>query len=195
MSETLGIEALVASVGLQIKALRKQRGLTLDELSRRCGVSTGLISQVERGKGNPSFATMAQLAHGLDVPVGRLFPLTEQLSPVVRAGERRSLDFHGEAGDEADASYELLTPSLNGALEAIWVVTEPGHDTSKTPFRHTGEEFGLVLSGTKDVFLDGVRHRLGPGDSITYSCDIPHWYANPGDEPATSIWVITPPTW
>ncbi|QKV90776.1 cupin domain-containing protein [Streptomyces sp. NA02950] len=190
----MNIEAMVATVGVQIKVLRKQVGLTLDDLSRRSGVSTGLISQVERGKGNPSFATLVQLAHGLEVPVGRLFHLTEQISPVVRRDERRTLDFHG-AGDPGDARYELLTPSLNGALEVIWVETQPGHDTSKTPFRHSGEEFGVVLSGVKDVYLDGVQHRLHAGDSITYSCSIPHWYANSGDEPSTSIWVITPPTW
>lgn len=187
-------DVLVATVGLQIKALRKQADLTLDELSRRSGISTGLISQVERGKGNPSFTSLVQIAHGLDVPIGRLFHLAELVSPVVRAQERRSLDFHGS--DPADGDrYELLTPSLNGALEVLWVVTQPGHDTSATPFRHNGEEFGIVLSGVKDVYLDGVRHRLEAGDSITYSSSIPHWYVNPGDEPATSIWVITPPSW
>ncbi|MGW3955572.1 helix-turn-helix domain-containing protein [Streptomyces sp. NPDC004752] len=187
------VDALIAMVGLQIRVLRKQDGLTLDELSRRSGVSTGLISQVERGKGNPSFATLVQLAHGLDIPIGRLFHLTDQISPVVRRTERRSLDFHGT--DLNGARYELLTPTLNGALEVVWVETQPGHDTSRTPFRHNGEEFGIVLSGVKDIYLDGVRHRLEAGDSITYSSSIPHWYANPGDEPATSVWVITPPSW
>ncbi|MFJ4963797.1 HTH-type transcriptional regulator PuuR [Streptomyces sp. ADI96-02] len=192
----MNIEAMVATVGLQIKVLRKLAGLTLDELSRRSSVSTGLISQVERGKGNPSFATLVQIAHGLEVPVGRLFHLAEQISPVVRRDERRTLDFHNTgSGEPDDARYELLTPSLNSALEVIWVETQPGHDTSSTPFRHSGEEFGIVLSGVKDVYLDGVRHRLHAGDSITYSCSIPHWYANSGDEPVTSIWVITPPTW
>lgn len=188
------LDALVATVGIQIKALRKQAGYTLDDLSRGSGVSTGLISQIERGKGNPSFATLVQIAHGLDIPIGRLFHLTEQISPVVRRAERRALDFHGTDGPD-DASYELLTPTLNGALEVLWVETQPGHDTSSTPFRHNGEEFGIVLSGVKDVYLDGVRHRLEAGDSITYSSSTPHWYANPGDEPSTSVWVITPPSW
>ncbi|WP_377273876.1 helix-turn-helix domain-containing protein [Peterkaempfera sp. SMS 1(5)a] len=188
------LDVLVATVGLQIKALRKQADLTLDELSRRSGVSIGLISQVERGKGNPSFTSLVQIAHGLDIPIGRLLHVAEQISPVVRADERRILDFHGSDSADGDR-YELLTPTLTGALEVLWVVTQPGHDTSATPFRHNGEEFGIVLSGVKDVFLDGVRHRLEAGDSITYSSSIPHWYANPGDEPATSIWVITPPSW
>ncbi|MFF1570479.1 helix-turn-helix domain-containing protein [Streptomyces sp. NPDC058293] len=188
------LDVMAATVGLQLKALRKQAGLTLDELSRRSGISTGLISQVERGKGNPSFASLVQIAHGLDVAIGRLFHLAEQVSPVVRAHERRSLDFHGSDAAEGDR-FELLSPSLNGALEVLWVVTQPGHDTSATPFRHNGEEFGIVLSGVKDVYLDGVRHRPQAGDSITYSCSTPHWFVNPGDEPATSIWVITPPSW
>lgn len=191
---TPDLDALVATVGIQIRALRKQAGLTLDDLSKRSGVSTGLLSQIERGKGNPSFATLVQIAHGLDIPIGRLFHLTEQISPVVRRDERRSLDFHGVHGPK-DARYELLTPTINGALEVLWVETRPGHDTSATPFRHNGEEFGIVLSGVKDVYLDGVRHRLEAGDSITYSSSVPHWYANPGAEPSTSIWVITPPSW
>ena len=183
-----------ASLGEQIRSLRKTRGFTLEELSHRSNVSTGLISLLERGKGNPSFTSLVQLAHGLDVPVGRLFHGENSASPVVRAEERRVLEWHGNEKLDG-ARYQLLTPSLKGALEVVWVETEPGHDTSATPFRHNGEEFGIVLTGVKDVFLDGVRHRLTAGDSITYPSSIPHWYVNVGDEPSTAIWVITPPTW
>ncbi|WP_338145964.1 helix-turn-helix domain-containing protein [Streptomyces scabichelini] len=184
----------IASLGEQIRSLRKNRGFTLEELSSRSNVSTGLISLLERGKGNPSFASLIQLAHGLDVPVGRLFHGESSASPVVRAKERRTLEWHGDEKLDG-ARYQLLTPSLKGALEVVWLETEPGHDTSATPFRHNGEEFGIVLSGTTDVYLDGVRHRLEAGDSITYASSIPHWYVNVGDEPSTAIWVITPPTW
>jgi quercetin dioxygenase-like cupin family protein len=57
--------------------------------------------------------------------------------------------------------------------------------------KHKGEELGLVLSGRKEVYLDGVCYTLDPGDSITYSSLIPHWYKNV--EPCTAIWVITCP--
>ncbi|MGW6456556.1 cupin domain-containing protein [Streptomyces sp. NPDC055078] len=69
----------------------------------------------------------------------------------------------------------------------------PGFDGSATPYRHDGVEFGFVLSGTWDVYLDGERHRLEAGDTITYDCGVPHWHVNPGDEPATAIRVVTPP--
>ncbi|GAB2680694.1 XRE family transcriptional regulator [Thalassiella azotivora] len=185
-------EALMATVGTQLRTLRKMRRLTLEELGRRSEVSMGLISQIERGRGNPSFNTLVQMAHALDVPIGRLFHTAEETSPVVRAAERRSLDVHNAGG--IDALHELLTPNLEGALESIWVEAPAGYDTSETPFTHPGEEFGLVLSGRHEVYLDGVRHELGPGDSITYPSTTPHWYRNPGPEPVTAVWVITPPT-
>jgi transcriptional regulator with XRE-family HTH domain len=185
-------EQLMATVGTQLRTLRKMRQLTLEELSARSGVSTGLISQIERGRGNPSFNTLVQVAHALDVPIGRLFHTADDTSPLVRADERRSLDVHG--GPSGDATHELMSPDLNGAIEAVWIEAPPGYDTSETPFTHPGEEFGVVLQGRHEIFLEGVRYELGPGDSITYSSTTPHWYRNPGPETVKAIWIITPPT-
>lgn len=184
-------EQLMATVGSQLHSLRKLRSLTIEALSAQSGVSVGLISQIERGRGNPSFNTLVQMAHALEVPIGRLFHSADDTSPVVRSQERRSLDLHGPTGD---ATHELMSPDLNGALEAVWVEAPPGYDTSDTPFAHAGEEFGVVLQGRHEVYLDGVCYELGPGDSITYPSTTPHWYRNPGPEPVKAIWVITPPS-
>src|SRR5262245_61311355 len=116
-------EQLIATVGAQLHTLRKQRGLTIEALSARSGVSIGLISQTERGRGNPSFNTLVQIAHALDVPIGRLFHAADDTSPVVRVDERRSLDVHGP---RRDATHELMSPDLNGALEAVWIEAPPG---------------------------------------------------------------------
>jgi transcriptional regulator with XRE-family HTH domain len=191
-TERPNTEALMATVGQHVHLLRKARHLTLEELGRQSKVSTGLISQIERGRGNPSFNTLVQVAHALDVPVARLLHTAEENSPVVRANERRVLDIHNSGG--IDALHELLTPGLDRALEAIWVEAPPGYDTSDTPFSHPGEEFGLVLEGRHEVWIAGTRHELGPGDSVAYSSTLPHWYRNRGPEPVKAVWVITPPT-
>ncbi|UFN43353.1 helix-turn-helix domain-containing protein [Nocardioides okcheonensis] len=194
-TNALPVESMLSDFGARLRTLRKERQLSTERLAEAAGVSVGLISQIERGRGNPSFATLAQLAHGLQLPVGQLLEPSETQKVVVRKDERRRLDNHGVVSGDGER-IELLTPDLNGALEANWVVTPPGYDTSATPYRHNGEEFGIVLSGTKDVFLDGVRHRLEAGDSIRYASTIPHWYANPSDtEECTAVWVSTPPTW
>jgi transcriptional regulator with XRE-family HTH domain len=189
------IGAMLQDLGTRIRVLRRERNLTLERLSELSDLSVGIVSQIERGKGNPSFATLAQLAHGLDIPVGRLLHVSEpHKSPVVRRGERRRLDGHGLSNDDG-GQYELLTPDFTGALEVVWVETPPGYDTSATPYRHNGEEFGLVIEGRVVVHLDGVAHDLGPGDSIRYDSSVQHWYSNPGPDTCRAVWVITPPTW
>lgn len=185
-------ESLMARVGLEVQRLRKSKDLTLDQVSKRASVSIGLISQIERGRGNPSFNTLVQVAHALAVPVGRLFHTADEASPVVRADERRVLDVPNNGAVEA--IHQLLTPGLRGSLEVIWVEAPPGYDTSDVPFTHPGEEFGLILTGTHEVTVDGVTHTLGPGDSITYPSTAPHFYRNAGPERVTAVWVITPPT-
>ncbi|MBM6622165.1 helix-turn-helix domain-containing protein [Micrococcaceae bacterium RIT802] len=189
------VSALLTSVGHLVLSLRKEKGWTLAQLSERSGLSQAIVSQIERGLANPSFTTLAQLAHALGVPVGKFFiGQDETKSPVVRKADRRNLK--GVARKSiGEAAYELLTPDLNGALEAHWIVSPPGHDTSETPFRHGGEEFGVILSGKKDIYLDGQCYTLEEGDSITYSSEIPHWYINRYEEVCVAIWVNTPPTW
>ncbi|GAA2347967.1 MULTISPECIES: helix-turn-helix domain-containing protein [Streptomyces] len=185
-------EDLLLKVGAKIRQLRKQRGLSLQALSSGSGVSIGVVSEIERGIGNPSFNTLTQLAHALDISVRRLFDIPEQHSPVVRKADRRALD--ARDGIEGDARLEILTPSLQGALEAVWVTAPPGYDTSATPFSHPGEGFGVVLSGRHEVWLDGTCHVLEAGDSISYQCMTPHWYRNPGPQPVEALWIVTPPT-
>ena len=179
------------AVGNEIKRLRKLRGRTLEQLASQAGVSAGLLSQVERGQGNPSFNTLVQVAHALGIPVARLMAGEQLSSPVVRRSERRRLNL---GANDHLVLMELLTSRLDSALEAIRIVAEPGYSTEDTPFVHDGEEFGIVLEGTHAVNVGGVHYVLQAGDSISYSSTIPHWYENPGDVTSVSLWVVTPPS-
>ncbi len=181
----------VQAVGTEIKRLRKLRGRTLEQLASGARVSAGLLSQVERGQGNPSFNTLVQVAHALGIPVARLMAGEQISSPVVRRSERRRLNL---GGNDDLVLAELLTARLDSALEAIRIVTEPGYSTEDTPFVHDGEEFGIVLEGTHAVNVGGAHYVLEAGDSISYSSTIPHWYENPGDVTSVSLWVVTPPS-
>jgi len=180
----------VQAVGNEIKRLRKLRAWTLEQLASASGVSAGLLSQVERGQGNPSFNTLVQVAHALGIPVARLVAGEQMSSPVIRREERRRLSL----GDDELVLAEMLTPRLDSALEAIRIVAEPGYSTRDTPFVHEGEEFGIVLEGTHAVNVGGTHYVLRTGDSISYSSTIPHWYENPGEVTSVSLWVVTPPS-
>ncbi|WP_298861442.1 XRE family transcriptional regulator [uncultured Microbacterium sp.] len=186
---------LLEGIGETVRSLRKKKKLTLADLATATGLSPAIISQLERGLANPSFTTLAQLAHGLDIPVGKLLPaFQESKSPVVRRHERRDLRRATPEG-AGQAVYELLVPDLNGALEALWVVTDPGHDTSTTPFTHGGEEFGLIISGRMEVCIGEEEFALETGDSIRFDSTKPHWFRNSSSEQCVAVWVNTPPTW
>ena len=183
---------LVSDLGEHVRRLRAERGLTLEEVSARSGCSVGSLSQLERGKGNPAFFTLAKIAHALEVPVARLLHIEKAVQPVVRRGEGRRLNPH--ANDDFDAVYELLTPDLDRALEVVRYELPPGLSTESTPFVHGGEEAGIILRGIQEVNVNGVLYRLEAGDAISFQSTLPHWFRNPGPDVTEGIFVCTPPT-
>jgi transcriptional regulator with XRE-family HTH domain len=183
----------VEALGREIRELRRLKGMTLENLAAAANVSSGSLSQIERGNGNPSFNLLVQVAHALDVSVTRFFAHEDtQASPVVKSEDRRVLEAHGVANGLSQSS--LLTPTRTTALEAVYTEAQPGYSTEDSPFVHQGEEFGFVISGRHEVVVDGVSYLLETGDSITYPSSVPHWYRNPGTETSKAIWVITPPS-
>lgn len=187
-------EASLSHFAAKLGPLRVGANMTIEDLAAKAGVSTGLLSQLERGIGNPSFNTMAKLAYALGVPVGTFFTGATPPDPVVRKGNRKKLMHAASVHDGPAPIYELLTPDLQRKLEVIWVELPPGQSNRDAPFQHDTEECGILLSGVLEVHLGDRAHLLQPGDSISFNGLIPHWYRNPGAESAVSIWIITPPS-
>jgi transcriptional regulator with XRE-family HTH domain len=192
VEDAIEAEAL-AHVGAMLRKLRRQRGLTVESLAATAGISAGLISQLERGIGNPSFSTLFKLAYTLEVPLGAFLtdPADATNRKVVRKEERRRLELPGEA-----LAYELLTPDLQRDLQVLLARIPPKFENAGQPFRHPGEECLHVLSGRIEIFVGAdERYELAEGDSITYDSNTPHWYRNPADEWAELIGAVTPPSY
>ena len=175
-----------------IRALRKVRGLTLAEIALGLGRSVGWVSQVERGLSVPSLGDLRAFAELFGVPLSLFFshdvPIEKERGVVVRAGSRRSL-----GTSESGLVEELLSPDLGGSFEMLRSVFAPGAEL-KTEARRPTEEAGYVASGTFDIEIGGVWHRLGEGDSFRFEGK-PFRWRNPGAEPAVVIWVVSPPVY
>jgi transcriptional regulator with XRE-family HTH domain len=175
-----------------IRALRKARGLTLAEIALKLGRSVGWVSQVERGLSVPSLGDLRAFASLFDVPISLFFshdvPVEQERGVIVRAGSRRSL-----GTSESGLVEELLSPDLGGSFEMLRSVFAPGAEL-KTETRRPTEEAGYVASGTFEIEIDGVWHRLGEGDSFRFEGK-PFRWRNPGAEPAVVIWVVSPPVY
>lgn len=187
-------------LGTTIRAIRRQRGISTVVLAQRCGVSTSLISQVERGLTAPSLDVLWAIARALDVQIGTFFQDGDAAASrdgadgsrpramVIRAGERKRL------GLTPSLVYELLTPDLQHRIEFVWVEFGPGEEGPQEPFTHEGEEQMVVIEGEMHFWVDGEEFVLGKGDCITIDSSLPHRAANRSTRPAIVIAAITPPS-
>lgn len=182
--------AWMKSLGEFLRAARAGR-YTIEELAQRAHVSSGRISQIERGLANPSFETLWRLATALEVPLGSLFAGTgSEQELVVRPQERKRLEFPRDG-----LVYEMLTPNLQGSLEIFVLEVPPGYDGGqRPPIMHRGEKFSHVQTGHIVYHISARTLRLEAGDSITFDPSEPHFIRNPTKEKAVVLVVVTPPS-
>jgi len=179
----------MSAVGVLVQQLRREAQLSIATLAERAELSTGLLSQIERGIGNPSFTTLIKLSQALGVPVGRFFGGIETAGSLVRKEDRRRLMVA-----EHNLVYELLTPHMHGQLGMIKAHIAAGWSNQEAPFVHDGEECITVVEGELIVCISSTVYTLTEGDSLTYDSSLPHWYRNPTTRQAALIGAMTPPS-
>jgi len=178
-----------ATVGARIKALREAMGFSLRDLAERSGVSAPMLSQVERGETSPTLAIAEKIATGLELTLSQLLRLDEgEHVAVSRAAERRRYERGGHR-------FEELTPPLPGQRADVSLHTlKPGATTGgpgDPPIHEPGSrETAVVLTGVLALVVDGTRHELHAGDSVTFDADLPHHFENEGEEQARFLAVI-----
>ncbi len=180
------------TLGADLRALRKARGLTLADLGERLGRSVGWISQVERDLSQPSVDDLRHFGEVLGVPLSMLFGQApapaQEAGHIVRKGARRPIG-SGEAG----LVEELLSPDLTDDFEVVHSTFLPRSRIGDAVSRPT-QEVGYVVSGQLDLVIAGQRFTVGAGDSFRIRGE-PFEWINPYDEPAVVIWVIAPPVY
>lgn len=181
-------------IGREIRALRKARGQTLIQLSKQAELSSGYLSQIERSISHPSIKALHSISRALGVTVSWFFPAetkddTDWRGNVVRANARRKLYF------ESGITDELLSPNLERQIELLRCTFRPGSESGDKPYRHEGEEAGIIISGELDLWLEGQHIVLKEGDSFAFDSETPHRYANCTTTDTVVIWVITPPSY
>lgn len=183
----------IQRIGREIRGLRKARGLTLTELAEKSGLSIGYLSLVERDRATPSINALHAISRALGVTISWFFDANaapvEERGYVVRRARRRRLEFSAGIVDE------LLSPSLEGSLELLSSRFPPGASSGDAPYTHTGEEAGVIVRGTLELWVDGKHFVLKAGDSFGFPSSLPHRYCNPGSEETEVIWAITPPSY
>lgn len=186
MADELGL----GGIGQAVRRARRRLDLSVQQLADRAELSLGLVSQLERGLGNPSLQTLRSLADALGMPLALLVdPLLEDVS-VVRADARHLLP-PPDGPPEQQVRRELLTPRGDNALQVIRSTLPVGFTNEPQPFRHLGTESVTVEQGRLLLVHGDRRVTLEPGDSATYDCSVPHWWANDWHERTVVLGAVT----
>ena len=175
-------------LGETIRTKRTVKGMTLGALASASGVSTSMLSEIERGAKNPTIRVLCQIADALDCTVSSLIdePAPVHLR-VIRREDRRVL-----VDPASGVERHLLSPGfVRFGIEIVWYVLPEGADTEDWPAHRPGVgEHATIVRGRCEFRLGAERVTLEPGDSVSYDPDETHGFRNAGEGPCELFLVI-----
>ena len=172
------VDDLASHLSVRMKQLRQEKNWSLDSLSKACGVSRSMLSQIERNEVNPTLAVTFAIARAFGISIGELVeaPDATPSMHVIRADD-------GEYHYRSDKNCRIRTLSplnLEKEIEFYQVQLQPaGALRSAAHFKGT-REFLTVQKGKVRVESAGESVLLEAGDAVSYRADVPHAIINIG---------------
>ena len=205
----------VPPIGPRIRAERERRNVTIRALARVIGVSPSLISQIETGKSQPSVSSLYSITSALALSLEDLFDASDADVPATAPAPARATSLRYLGTDRAKAigphvppdDRELLTLDSGVTWERLGqvphhhvdflLVTYPPGSASSLDgrlMRHSGTEYGYLISGELELNLGFDKYMLVAGDSVSFESTKPHGYRNDGRVPAVGVWFVVEPS-
>ncbi|HET7627443.1 MAG TPA: XRE family transcriptional regulator [Bacillales bacterium] len=158
-----------------VRKMRKAKGLSLEDLSVKSGVSRSMLSKIERGEKNPTIHVAAQVAEGLGTTISQLLEEQGDREVTIVKKEERFVYRDEESGFER----HLLTPS--DEIEFILNKIPEGKESGVFPAHAKGvKEYITVEKGKLRVELAAGGYELNEGDSIVFDANVTHRFINNG---------------
>lgn len=181
-------DSINEDLGRRVKALRGDRGWSLEELASASGVSRSMLSEIERERANPTLSVTYRIARAFGLTLQDLIESADSASAIqlIRASESAQIFRKDKQCQirtlsplnlEKDVEfYELRLPE-NGALRS-------------QPHVEGTREFLTVEEGSVELESGNSREVLGKGDSATYRADVSHTISNTGKGEAVLFLVV-----
>ena len=161
------------------------RGLTQEELAERTDLSRSFISQLESNKTSPSIDTLETILRALGTDLKHFFSDFEDDKVVFKKEERVPVY---DLPDGVKMHY-LMVGVEDKSIDPMLVELDPGAQTEEEDY-HEGSEFGYVIDGKIELYLDGTKYKLKKGDSFYYTADRKHYIKNPDKKKkAIVLWM------
>ena len=180
----------MTSVSAKIRKIRREKNITLKDLSEKTELSVSFLSQFERGISSITLISLKRIADALNVPMKDLF---DGESNAHGQFVHRESDGSGLMGLEKKyLSYERLSGKFEGRkIESLLLRMEPLRSDFE-PCTHEGEEFIYILRGSARFTVDGQEYVVKEGESIHYPSTLLHSIVNIEDRELVFLCIVTP---
>ncbi len=176
-------------VAQNIKRLREENKLSLDELAKLCGVSKSMLAQIERGDGNPTLSTLWKISNGMKVPFDALTVRPKKPYEIVKKSEVQPLL---EDGGKVK-NYSLFPDDENRRFAVYYLELDEGSFWASEPHLKGTTEFLTIFTGKIEINAGGQRLIVEKDESIQFKADTVHSYRNVGNEPAILHMILFNP--
>lgn len=175
-------------VHVKIKRIRKQKKMTLKNMSEETGFSISFLSQMERGVSPITMTSLSIIASALNIKIKDLFVEPEMKEEFVR----RDSDIELQGLQRNYKQFSVLSGRFdNRKMDSFYLVMEPRFINFEAS-SHEGEEFYYVLKGSAVFIIEGVEHRINEGETIHFPSSKNHQVQNREDIALEMLCVLTP---
>jgi len=179
-------------IGKRIRELRKEKNVTLEELSQKSGVALATLSRMENGKMPGTLKSHNKICKALGVSIADLYRELEDESKTVESVTRENRTEHFVHAKKA--KYELLVSrTLDKKIMPLMMKLSGGGTTQKEQNPPGVEKFIYVMTGTFDARIGKDSYTLKRGDSLYFDASLPHMFKNNTKSGAEAICIISPP--
>lgn len=177
------------NLGKRVLEDRKSKGLNIRDFSKLTGLSTSIISQIERGIGNPSIHSLRLIANALNVPLYTLFiDDVDHQSLILKKQDRKKV--YRENSDHI--VFDLLTPDyMHSNVDILWSIINPHAETTESYMQHNKEEHAIIIRGTAWVVMEDNEYLLEDGDSVRILPRMKHKFINRSSEQCEILFILS----
>lgn len=179
-----------SNIGLKVKKIRKEKGYTLTQLSKETELSTGFLSQFERGLTSIAVDSLKNIANILEIDLSDFFSSTKKNNKkIMKSYEREILEIENNK-----FIHYLLTNNCKDKTILPKIVEILPFDINEeiSEYSHKGEEFIYVIEGILTLLLNNKEYLLYPGDTAHYDSIEPHNWVNNTNKKVKILTIHTP---
>ena len=178
--------------GSDIKKLRKEKDITLEELSKKSGVALATLSRMENNKMPGTVTSHNKICKALNVSIAELYKELENESKTIESVQKDNRTEHFVHAKKA--KYELLvTKTLDKKIMPLMIKLGENGKTQPEQNKPGVEKFIYMISGSLEATIGNDKYDLKQGDSLYFDASLPHSFKNTVKKATEAICIISPP--